>query len=285
MLVATDFLSSRDISHILWVVFTSMTVKILNQRFHRLFYRDFNQVKLTLHKKIARYFGYEFVRTSQLAYRDINAHLIALFKQLDINCVLDVGANMGQFASNLRRAGYQGQIISFEPIMECFEHLKKHENKNWVVHNFALGNEEKTLDINITNKNVFSSFLKPNEYSVHRFNESAKVSRTQRVEVKRLDDIFNGIVSINNPRIFLKLDTQGFDLEVLKGAQQSLRHVFGLQSEISCKAIYAGMPTHVESLQYIDHLGYEVTDIYPLAHDKLDMSLLEFDCIFKRCNV
>jgi hypothetical protein len=138
------------------------------------------------------------------------------------------------------------------------------------------------MEINITNKSVFSSFLKPNEYSDQRFNQSAKINHTEQVEVKRLDDIFADIIKINHPRIFLKLDTQGFDLEVLKGATQSLEYVKGLQSEISCKAIYSGMPSHIESLEFIDQLGYEITDIYPLAHDKQDMSLLEFDCIFKK---
>ena len=242
-------------------------------------------MKFNLHKKIAAMFGYEMIRTSQLAYRDINSHLIALFKQLDINCVLDVGANMGQYAHNLRRAGYQGLIISFEPIRECYEHLKKQADNHWVIHPYALGSEQKTMDINITNKTVFSSFLKPNDYSDQRFNQSARVDRTERVEVKRLDDIFNDVVQIDSPRIFLKLDTQGFDLEVLKGAQETLKHVFGLQSEISCKAIYAGMPSHIDSLKYIGDLGYAITDIYPLAHDKQDMSLLEFDCIFKKRSV
>jgi len=90
------------------------------------------------------------------------------------------------------------------------------------------------------------------------------------------------ICDARNSRVFLKLDTQGYDLEVLKGAAHSLQYIHGLQSEISCKAIYQGMPAHIESLQIIDQLGYEITDIYPLAHDKQDMSLLEFDCVFKK---
>lgn len=239
-------------------------------------------MKFTLHKSIAGYFGYEIIRSSQLAYRDINTHLVTLFAKLGINCVLDVGANMGQYATNLRRAGYQGMIVSFEPVTECYEHLKRQANDNWMVYKIALGSEQKMLDINITNKNVFSSFLKPNEYSDQRFHQSAKVSRTEKVEVKRLDEIFSDVVKITNPRVFLKLDTQGFDLEVLKGATRSLQYIAGLQSEISCKAIYSGMPSHIESLQFIDQLGYEITDIYPLAHDKQDMSLLEFDCVFKK---
>ncbi len=240
-------------------------------------------MKITWHKKIAEYFGYEFVRISRKSYQDINLHLMQLFNFLDINCVLDVGANMGQYAQALRRTGYLGSIISFEPISECCHFLEGHKDDNWHIMNMALGSSEGKIDLHVTKKNVFSSFLKPNQYSEHRFNESAKTSHIETVEVKRLDDILEQIVpDLDNTKLFLKLDTQGYDLEVLKGAKNSLKYIAGIQSEISCKAIYEGMPTHVESLNYINELGYELTNIFPLSHDKHDMSLLECDCVFKK---
>ncbi|MGH8119775.1 MAG: FkbM family methyltransferase [Gammaproteobacteria bacterium] len=239
-------------------------------------------MKLNLHNKIARMFGYELVRLSRMPYRDIHAHLLELFRRLDINCVLDVGANMGQYATGLRNAGFTGHILSFEPVRECFDALARHQDERWRIFNFALGAAAATLDFQVTRKNVFSSFLSPNEYAAKRFRESARVTGTEKVMVKRLDDVFSGIVPLSEPRVFLKLDTQGYDLEVLKGARKVLPFIRGLQSEISCKAIYSGMPTHIESLKFIDELGYEITDIYPLGHDKQDMCLLEFDCVFRK---
>jgi len=240
-------------------------------------------MKLTPHKKIAAYFGYEFIKIRRKAYQDIDSHLLALFDLLDINCVLDVGANMGQFAKNIRNAGYQGHIISFEPISKCYAYLKGYENENWQIMNFALGSEEGKTEINVTHKNVFSSMLKPNQYAGHRFENSANVEYTELVQVKRLDDVLSDLITdIKVSNIFLKLDTQGYDLEVLKGAAESIIDISGIQSEISCKAIYEGMPTHLESLEYFDSLGYEITGIFPLSHDKEDMSLLEFDCVFKK---
>ena len=239
-------------------------------------------MKITLHRKIARLFGYDLVKLSRMPYRDIQAHLLELFRQLDINCVLDVGANMGQYATGLRKAGYAGHILSFEPVRECFDALSRHQDERWHIFNYALGSSDQVLDMHITHKNVFSSFLQPNRYSTERFLQSASVIKTERVVVQRLDDIFSGIVPIAEPHVFLKLDTQGYDLEVLKGARQVMPFIHGLQSEISCKAIYSGMPTHLEALKFIDEIGYEITDIYPLAHDKQDMSLLEFDCIFRK---
>jgi FkbM family methyltransferase len=240
-------------------------------------------MKITLHKKIAAYFGYEFARISRKVYQDIDNHLMGLFEQLRINCVLDVGANMGQYAGNLRKAGYQGLIISFEPVSECYNHLKSREDENWKIMNFALGNKTGTAEIHVANKNVFSSILEPNEYSQHRFHDSARINHSEQVQIVRLDDLIDSLaVGISDPRIFLKLDTQGYDLEVLKGAVSSLKYIAGMQSEISCRAIYNGMPTHIESLNYFDNLGYEITGIFPLSHDKEDMSLLEFDCVFRK---
>jgi len=129
----------------------------------------------------------------------------------------------------------------------------------------------------------FSSILKPNKYAGHRFENSANVEYTEMTQVKRLDDVLSDLIpDIRASNIFLKLDTQGYDLEVLKGASESMVYISGIQSEISCKAIYEGMPTHLESLEYFDSLGYEITGIFPLSHDKEDMSLLEFDCVFKK---
>ena len=239
-------------------------------------------MKITLPSKIARLFGYELVKLRRMPYRDINVHLLGLFRLLDINCVLDVGANMGQYATGLRRAGYDGHILSFEPLRECYDALMRQQDERWHVFNYALGSADQTLDIYITRKNVFSSFLQPNQYASERFRESSRVAGTEQVTVKKLDSVFNGIAPVSDPRVFPKLDTQGYDLEVLKGARQVMPLILGLQSELSCKAIYSGMPTHIESLNVIEALGYEITDIYPLSHDKHEMSLLEFDCIFRK---
>jgi len=239
-------------------------------------------MKFSLPGKLARFFGYELVRLSRLPYRDINAHLLELFRILEINCVLDVGANMGQYATALRRAGYEGHILSFEPLRECHAALVRHQDEHWHVFNYALGSSDQVRDIHIARKNVFSSFLPPNQYAAERFRESSRITATEQVTVKKLDSVFYGIVPVADPRVFLKLDTQGYDLKVLKGATQVMPCIHGLQSELSCKAIYSGMPTHIESLKYIDELGFEITDIYPLSHDKHDMSLLEYDCVFRK---
>jgi FkbM family methyltransferase len=240
-------------------------------------------MKVTFHKKIAAYFGYEFTRISNNLYIDQNAHILELLKRHDINLVLDVGANIGQFGLSLRNAGYDGEIISFEPIKQCYENLISIADNNWKVKNYALGNKESTQHINVSKKSVFSSILETNDYGRNKFSESIGFIEKQEIKVFTLDNVLPEIIKdIENKKIFLKLDTQGYDSRVLQGATNSLNYVYALQTEISCKAIYKGAPRHYEALEYLSELNFNMTGIFPLSHDDKTMELLEFDCVLSK---
>jgi FkbM family methyltransferase len=211
---------------------------------------------------------------------DLEGHLVRLIRQLGINCVLDVGANTGQFAGLLRRLGYAGRIISFEPDPKSFEALKvaAESDSNWLVRQHALGRIREDRELNVPSDTCFASFRKPNDFALTEFNQ--KIERMEHVSVVRLDEITgNCTQGISNPRIFLKTDTQGWDLEVLAGAD--LRNVLMLQSELSVKPIYDEMPTYLEALDYIQHLGFELTGIFPLTRSKM-LRLIELDAVFVR---
>ena len=108
---------------------------------------------------------------------------------LDINVVFDVGANNGQFGLMLRELGYEGNIISFEPIKDCYNTIKKVDDDNWTVYNYALGTKNKVVDINITKATGFNSFLEPNEYSKKIRSTEIPVVKTETISIKSLDDI------------------------------------------------------------------------------------------------
>jgi FkbM family methyltransferase len=237
-------------------------------------------MKITLHKKIAAYFGYEFTRTSNSIYEDQTRHTLELIKRHGIDLVLDVGANMGQFSIDLRDAGYSGQIISFEPITECYEHLKSIADNNWQIENYALGDANTTSTINISSKTVFSSILDTNDFGHANFSDSIQVVDKQTIEVKKLDDVINGLIKdMDKKKIFLKLDTQGYDDRVMLGAVNTLAQVYLLQTEVSCKAIYKDTPPFYETLKQMTDGGFNITGIFPLSRDKNTMELLEFDCL------
>ncbi|MCA9951888.1 MAG: FkbM family methyltransferase [Anaerolineales bacterium] len=201
---------------------------------------------------------------------------------LDINCVLDVGANQGQYAKNLRRIGYRGHICSFEPIKQDFETLLDafKDDPHWTGFNFALGNENTQKPFNVaTECSAMSSFLSPTDpnWRLH----------TATVEIKRLDTIFEPImtrIGMTQPRVFLKMDTQGYDVEVIRGAQSHIDKILGLQSEISIMPIYSGMPHYLDALGFYESLDFCLFGASEAARNPDEDSLLEMNCIMVHKN-
>ena len=164
------------------------------------------------------------------------SHLMDLLERLRINCVIDVGANWGGYARMLRRLGYRGTIYSVEPNPVEFAKLSNlfQKDPQWKGFNIALGGENVRKSFHVADESVMSSFLVPRE---------ASVAKSLDVEMKRLDTLFPELIApLQNPRVFLKMDTQGFDLEVVRGAEGCLGQCLGLQSELSVEPLYNGMP-------------------------------------------
>jgi FkbM family methyltransferase len=207
-----------------------------------------------------------------------------VLERLAVNCVLDVGANRGQYGSLLRRIGYTGWILSFEPVQSNLQVLEEVAKRHspWRVFPFALGSVNGQLDINVAEMSELSSFLTRNEELQDRFPKNC-ADRKERVTIRRLDDVIETCLSgIQSPRIYLKMDTQGFDLEVVKGAESVLANVLALQTEISFKSIYHQMPGFMESLKEVQKRGFEVVDFLPVASDLDQLSAIEMDCIMVR---
>src|SRR5688572_24729203 len=142
---------------------------------------------------------------------DQRFYLSRLFRQLRIDCVLDVGANKGQYGRELRRSGYRGSIVSFEPISAEFERLtaEAQGDAQWSCHRLALGRESGTLPLNVTQGTVFGSFLQPSEYGTRQFQEGMAVVRQELVPIERLDAVLPQLIpDFRTRRIALKMHTQ-----------------------------------------------------------------------------
>jgi FkbM family methyltransferase len=232
-------------------------------------------------KSVLRSSGYAI---KKVAIDNVDENLRVLLEVLDINCVLDVGAHYGEYAQSLRNIGYKNKIISFEPVKANFEILSKRAeaDSNWIVYNYALGSANSTSAINVSNDTVFTSFLNPNEYSNEQFGAKADIARKELVDIHTLDSIFHKCIEgFNDPKVFLKLDTQGYDLEVVSGATRSLEKILGIQSEVSVMPIYQVMPDWLDALALYRSLGYEVTGMYPVSRDNKKI-VVEFDCILRK---
>jgi FkbM family methyltransferase len=234
-------------------------------------------------QKAARVVGLHVGRyppVDSLAY-----HLKTVLRELEIDCVLDVGAHEGEFAGFLRELDYTGEIISFEPVSASFATLSKvrSSDKAWRGYNIALGAEDSQLEMNIYSGSVFNSFLKPVEDDTARFHDITQVVRVERVAVRRLESVLDELLAARpNARIFLKMDTQGYDLQVVRGAGNRLSAIRALQTELAARATYQDMPTLPAALSELDGLGFEVTGIFPVARELDHLRVIEFDCVMCR---
>jgi FkbM family methyltransferase len=172
-----------------------------------------------MNHKLANLFGYELIKKRNLN-DTLKQNLSNVFDSAAINCVIDVGANNGQYGTMLREISYSRRIVSFEPVAEAFEQLERNsrDDRDWEAVNIALGAEESVLEINRLKASDLSSFRQPNAYGNERFAKGMEFVERQQVEMKTLAQLWEGVVGgIDEPRVFLKMDTQGFDLEVLNG--------------------------------------------------------------------
>lgn len=232
--------------------------------------------------KFSRGFGYEIIPTWRMKNKPMTDLLSRIFLKYKIQCVLDVGANRGQYVDFLRHeVGYTGRIISFEPIPSNVQYLLQKSSMDplWTICGFALGKEPGLKSFNVMELDVFSSFLRPSNSFIEEFNEMNTIRKAIEVEVKTLDDVFIGLeVDLSKTPTFIKLDTQGFDLEVIAGAANTLKRLSGLQSEISAIPIYDNMPTMLTSLSTFQNLGFQLAGMFPVSIAE-NAAVIEFDAI------
>ena len=233
---------------------------------------------------VARRFGFEVVRFNN--QETLDSHLKTLLDKLRINCVLDVGGHFGEYASVLREVGYRGHIISFEPNPESFAKLSRRMAGDplWRGHQLALGDREGELEMKLLGVSWCDSFLPLNEYGQERLQDAAVVQRIEKVQVRRLETELDRLVAhVPQPRIFLKLDTQGYDMRVIDGAGAALARIIALQSEVVVKPIYQGMMTYRDSLAKLEELGFELTGLFPVTRDGTDqLRVVEMDAVMCR---
>ena len=203
-----------------------------------------------------------------------------LLMHYQIDVVLDVGANIGQFGSELRNIGYMGKIISFEPTSDAFEKLKKNAKGDnlWQIHNYSLGEFDGDTTINISRNSVSSSILK----NLPQLTESAPDAiyvGTENIIVKKLDTIFDEL-QLDGKNIFLKIDTQGYEDMVITGANESLEKIVGLQVEMALTPTYENSVSFHDLSQKLINKGFKILSIESGYYDKSTGTLLEVDGVF-----
>jgi FkbM family methyltransferase len=210
--------------------------------------------------------------------------VVRLLEHFGTNCVVDVGANSGGFASTIRSLGYSGRIVSLEPLSGPFELLaaKAAKDPDWEALRVAAGDEDSDIRINIAgNGGASSSILAMLDTHADAAPESRYVG-TEVVPQRRLDGLLPKFGIESSHKAFLKLDVQGYEAAVLDGAVELLGAgaITGIQMELSLVPLYAGAITYKEGLDRAERLGMSLMGLIPGFSDPLTGRLLQADAVF-----
>jgi FkbM family methyltransferase len=231
--------------------------------------------------RLAEKLGYTIVRTQRLQNLAMASRLHGIFAKYKIETVIDVGANEGQYRDFLRmEVGFEGTIESFEPLPELAARLKQRaarEDPEWLIHASALGAQAGTREMNIMAGSVFSSFRAPIQVASDTQRAMNTVVGTAVVPVTTLDVEF-GNRRADLHHTYLKLDTQGFDLEVLRGGKQVVADLPALQTEVSFCPFYENVPDYKRAIAEFENHGFVVADFFLVCTDGTHRAM-EFDCV------
>lgn len=227
--------------------------------------------------------GMDLIRWSPES--SLEAALARMLRFHNVDTVLDVGANEGQYALSVRRLGYCGHIISFEPLTVPYQRLEKcaANDPSWTVApRMALGDHEGEVSMNVASNGGASSSVFRMLETHERAAPDVRYIGSEVVKISRLDYVIGKLLKSDKGNIFLKVDVQGYELQVLDGATALLDHVVGAQLEVSTVRLYEGQPTLPKVSEYMTSRGFEIWGIIPGFTDNLSGRMLQADVIFFR---
>jgi FkbM family methyltransferase len=204
------------------------------------------------------------------------------WQQIDV--VLDVGANAGQYGSSIRTAGYDGRVVSFEPLRQAFEALAATAaaDRMWDCHQVGLGAHAGRARLNMSQDLEASSLLPMEERHVRHCPTSAYMG-SEMVDVERLDSLASSLL-LAGQRAYLKLDVQGYELQVLRGSEASLPGIAVVEAEMSLVPLYAGGPLYRDVIDYLADRGFDLISVEGITEEPDTGHMLQVDGVFVRAS-
>jgi FkbM family methyltransferase len=236
---------------------------------------------MTALQRLARRLGYDL--TPRRKAKSPNAQLVAVLAHFRITCVLDVGANVGQYGAMLRAWGYPGRIVSFEPQAGAHGALERRAAADpaWqVAPAMALGGRAGAIELEVSAESDMSSIL-PQSALLRQVSPSSAVVRKETVPLCRLDEVAAPYLRPDD-RVFLKVDAQGYEAEVLAGAGRLLERLAGIQLEMSLVPLYEGERAFRATLDDLAALGFEPCLFLPGYFERKLARQLQVDGVFMR---
>ncbi|MFA7359803.1 MAG: FkbM family methyltransferase [Candidatus Kapaibacterium sp.] len=222
--------------------------------------------------------GYTFEKIN--IRKDYILRRIKLLNYYNIDLVLDIGANVGQYAEGLFKNKYRGDVISFEPLKNEFNILesKAKFSNNWKALNYAFGNTEGKGVINIAGNTDSSSLL--DMLPIHEIiRPSSKYIGKEDIYINKIDSVFNKLtLGYNN--VFVKIDAQGYEFNILEGGVKSLKNIVGLQLEMSFDPLYKDEKLLCEIIGYLSQYNFKLMSIEPGTVDYNTGRMYQIDGIY-----
>jgi len=227
-------------------------------------------------------FNRVFLRKDELNILPEQLYLARLLPYLNIDCVFDVGANNGQYAQMLRkRVGYKGRIISFEPIPAAVAKIKKLANSDplWTVEEIALDLEGGIGEFSVMASDQFSSLGTPKHDENNKFLNANKPVEKILVKKESLEGAYLRLKNQYQFKApFLKMDTQGFDVSIVKGGMSIIKEFLGLQSEMAIQKLYEESVDFRDAISFYESCGFRLGQLVPNNAGNFP-DLIEMDCI------
>lgn len=211
------------------------------------------------------------------------AQLVAILSHEAVDAVLDVGANAGQYGLSLRREGYAGPILSFEPLPGAHAALAAAAagDPAWrVAPPMALGEVAGEVVIERSAESDMSSIL-PQSPLLQALSPSSAVIERLAVPCARLDEL-GELLDPAWRRLHLKIDVQGFEPHVLSGAEQLLPRIATIQLELALQPVYAGEVDWRVMVDRLQELGFRPALVLPGYFERKLARMLQLDMVFAR---
>lgn len=211
--------------------------------------------------------------------------LQSLFNNYQVDCVFDVGANVGQYASLIReKVRYHGSLISFEPQPDAFATLSKRAAKDdfWYVESSAISSTDGNARFNISHGSEFSSLHAPVDLPKKAFHGAQATYKAIDIITERLESAVDRIRrELHFKRPFLKLDTQGHDHDIIMSSKSTIRDFIAIQTELSIRPLYENTVDYMEAIKSYEELGFFPCAFFPNNFGHFP-HLYEIDGIFIR---
>ncbi len=212
------------------------------------------------------------------------ARRMRLLQGHGIDLVFDVGANAGQYAAALREAGFEGAIVSFEPLAEPFARLQQRAagDRLWKCANVAVSDRSGTARFHVDGADgQCSSFLDMLPALEQALEPQHRHQSVREVETVTLDDIVARFAE-QTSALFVKMDVQGYEARIFAGGTRSLDRITGFQLELSLAPLYDGETPLPDMITLLREKGFSLESIETGKVDARTGRLLQADCIFFR---